>query len=273
MKYYRFWARGRGTIEVEGKPEDVSSLGGSNESLADAERQAQRQIELIGRKIKGEPGVFSEYHVPIKEELIREISPKAIITRNHYGSLILNAANMMIMDIDQAPSQPLSFLGFFGLGKKNTKSPKERIIEMIEKHVASGKYGDLSARVYETVKGIRCIISNAAYDPCDAQTIHMLRAFNNDPLYSFLCRKQQCFRARLTPKPHRCKFHRPPTKFPRFEPKEIAEFEEWRAKYDDLSKDYASCRFVTEFGSGRLFRDVIDVHDEICGARSSRKLA
>jgi len=268
MKYYKYWAMGRNAIEMDGVRKEVSSLAGSNESTQDAERKAQEQIRQIGQKIHGDSHVFSEYQVPIKEELIREINPKAIITRNHYGSLILNAENMMIMDIDHPP---ISFLGLFGFGRKGT--PKERIVQMIGEKIASGKYGELSARIYETFQGIRCIIHNAPCDPSSHEAEYLMRKFNNDPLYGFLCKKQQCFRARLTPKPHRCKFHRPPSKFPRFEPREIEEFNEWRTKYDELSRDYATCRFIKEIGSGRFFRELIDIHDEISGALSSRKLA
>src|SRR5690606_8392641 len=61
----------------------------------------------------------------------------------------------------------------------------------------------LGYRIYETHNGYRVIVTGREMAPADPAVQAMCRAMNCDALYVKLCLKQDCFRARLTPKPSR----------------------------------------------------------------------
>jgi hypothetical protein len=99
----------------------------------------------------------------------------------------------------------------------------------------------------------------------------MMRDFHCDVLYAMLCRKQNCFRARLTPKPRRMKMPGWKVKYPRTEDEDKA-FREWLAKYESASRNYRVCKFLDQLGGG-FSTEAVRVHDEIAGVRSPLPLA
>jgi hypothetical protein len=54
----------------------------------------------------------------------------------------------------------------------------------------------------------------------------------SDPLYSRLTAKQECFLARLTPKPLRCGCKRPSSLYPWDTPDQERAYRCWQAKYE-----------------------------------------
>jgi len=85
-----------------------------------------------------------------------------------------------------------------------------------------------------------------------------------DPLYIRLCKGQECFRARLTPKPWRCGHHDNKIKYPMEDTKAVQQYERWKAEYNACQKRYATCRFLGHFGSDRVHPEVaqmIELHD------------
>jgi hypothetical protein len=99
----------------------------------------------------------------------------------------------------------------------------------------------------------------------------MMEEFNCDELYTFMCGQQDCFRARLTPKPARMKVRRHKVLFPRSAAEE-AEFRAWLAEYEAASQNYSVCKFIEQIGSGNA-TEAVRLHDEITGAHRSQKLA
>lgn len=268
MKYNKFWVYKEGEAILKTGRQKIRCLGGSNISLEDAANEALKKIRMVEERIHGKKAVFDEYTVEIQEELIQEIDTKNIITRNYYGALILNSESMMIMDIDYAPK---TFWELFGFSPRKTS--KERIIAKLDKLLA-GQYKDLAMRVYETPKGIRCIVNNREFKAASPETEKILKAFNNDWLYGILCRKQDCFRARLTAKPYRCKVHKLKSRFPRTSEADIEEYENWKKIYDEKSKNYSSCRFIKQINDENgQFKEIIKIHDRICGAFEKKHLA
>ncbi|MCI0550821.1 MAG: hypothetical protein L0287_07695 [Anaerolineae bacterium] len=136
------------------------------------------------------------------------IDDHSAITRNRYGAQVLNAENLMILDIDK----PRATGGLFK--KKDTRPPKDHIFDMVRNLAASAKYKDYGFRTYETYQGARVIVLGKSFDPRNSETRRMMDEFNCDPLYTTLCNKQGCFRARLTPKPYRMKMHPYKVNFP-----------------------------------------------------------
>jgi hypothetical protein len=98
----------------------------------------------------------------------------------------------------------------------------------------------------------------------------------SDPQYVDLTRAQECFRARLTPKPWRCGVTRPDRNFPR----ETAALEEaharWLTTYERKSSGFATCRFIQTLGSANQCPEAQQVvlwHDRITRASESLPLA
>jgi hypothetical protein len=134
----------------------------------------------------------------------------------------------------------------------------------------------LPMRLYKTAGGYRAIITKGSFDSTADQTQALLREFGADPLYIHLCRQQESFRARLSPKPWRIGMRPPTVSFPYETADAQSRFDDWAAKYQAASAPYATCRFVGQYGSGDTapgFGELIAYHDQETKATSGLPLA
>lgn len=171
----------------------------------------------------------------------------AIITRNAYEADVLNAPNMMIVDVDLESDTytPVVYSESFALG-------------VLQAFVESYG-GNIGFRAYKTAAGLRYICTTHEFNPCFLGTDHqpnpsvlssnrIMKSLFADDRYRALCLFQETYRARLTPKP-------------------------WRAWHDD--RDYAVCRLVGIYGNSKIlpqFKASIKYHDKVTGASSSKNL-
>ena len=268
MKIYKFWTSEKQKILIDGAPQEIVCYGGSNLSLDDARAKAQEKARKIERKIAGEKHLFEDYEVEIREELLETIDSSAVITRNRYGARVLNVEKLMILDIDKPKSAGGGLAGLFK--KKDARPPKEQIFDMV-RTLATTKYPNLGFRIYETYQGARVIVLGRDFDPRDSETKKMMDEFNCDPLYTFLCIKQGCYRARLTPKPGRMKFHGYKVKYPREGDED--EFQRWVSEYENLSRNFSVCKLVGQVGARHSAPDVVRLHDDVTGVGYPQRLA
>ncbi len=267
MKTFKHWTIEKQTILIDGRKEEITCYGGSNVSVEDARRAARDKAEKIQRKIAGEKQLFEDYEVEIREEVLRVIDDHAVITRNRYGAQVLNVEKLMILDIDK----PKPTRGLGGLFKRMDKrSAKAEIFDMV-KNLAATKYGQYGFRIYETYQGARVIVLGREFDPRDGETKKMMEEFNCDPLYTLLCQKQGCYRARLTPKPSRMKLRGYKVRFPREDTD--YQFEQWLTKYEGASRSFSVCKLVEQVGSSQFMNDVVRLHDEATGVSFAQRLA
>jgi hypothetical protein len=207
----------------------------------------------------------------------------AIVTRNAYGSLVLNTDSLMFVDVDGRANHPRSatfgemISSLFGnslFGKRNAPSPAPNPVPDTMSRVAL-RHG-LSVRIYETAAGYRLLITSAPFKPGSADAEAMLTDFGSDPLYMRLCRLQESFRARLTPKPWRCHLGNPPVGFP-FETTGAQDrYRRWEAEYASKTSSYATCRYVASLGPGTMvpeFNELIQYHDTVTRSASGVRLA
>jgi len=269
MKIYKYWTTDKQKILIDGKEQEITCYGGSNVSIEDARIKAKEKAQKIERKIAGEKHLFDRYEAEIREELLQIIDDHSAITRNRYGAQVLNTENMMILDIDKPKS-----VGGGGLGglfkKKDTRPPKEQIFDMV-RNLASSKYKEYAFRLYETYQGVRVIVLGRNFDPRHDETKRMMEEFNCDPLYTMLCIKQGCYRARLTPKPYRIKIHGYKVKYPR--EGDDREFQRWLSEYEAVSRDFTVCKLIEQIGTSQYVNDVVRLHDEITGVGYPQRLA
>jgi hypothetical protein len=268
MKLYKYWVAEKQRILIDGEQQEITCYGGSNLSTDDARIKAREKAEKIQRKIKGEKHLFDEYEVAIREEMLQIIDDHSVITRNRYGAQVLNVEDLMILDIDK-PRESFGFGGLFK--KKETGSDKTKIFDMVRKLATGPKYGEYGLRLYETYQGARVIVLGKSFDPRDSGTKIMMDEFNCDSLYTRLCIKQGCYRARLTPKPYRMNMRAYKVRFPR--DGDDSEFQQWLEDYETGSRRYSVCKFIEQIGTSYPLDDAIRLHDEITGIDYVQPLA
>jgi hypothetical protein len=256
MKIARFWTRQPGEATArDGSRVRTTARGWSNDSIEDAARVASETAARVAQRIASGGSKFNQYMYgdrPLPEPVLQAFGESGIVTRNVYGAEVLNTHDLMFVDIDRG-------------GRGVTRD--------IEKVVSRYR---LSARAYKTAAGHRVIVTNTPFSATDGQAEALLRDFGSDPLYIRLCKTQESFRARLTPKPWRCGLPVPPVTFPYETPQDESRFKVWQSQYDAMAQDFATCQFVGCFGPIEtlpVFEGLIQFHDAQSGATSDLPLA
>ena len=265
MKLFKFWASEKVTITIDRQEKEIHCWGGSNTSLEEAKLRAREKANLVERKIEGDEAALENYEAEIREEILQVVDSKSILSRNRYGAQVLNTEDLMFLDIDN-PKFELA-----GLFKRGPKDPKQKIFEMVRKLAANPKYNMLGFRMYETFQGARVIVLGRDFDPRETSTQNMMFDFNTDPLYALLCAKQNCFRARLTPKPGRMKMKGYRVKYPRQD--DEARFQSWLKDYEYQSRNFSVCKFIEQVGTIYSMPEAVQIHDDITGTRFNLPLA
>jgi hypothetical protein len=284
MRIPKYWARGEQTVMgMDGQQHTFACWQPSDESFADAQRKADARASQVAQKLAahqtldryayGDRALREEIQQVIKSAWGKEL---AIVSRNGYGALVLNTAQAMFIDIDfpekglgEAAVAPVRRL--FGGAPPN---PEAAHLQQVEAWAA--RRPDLGLRVYRTFGGLRCLITNALFDPSQAEAQSILRELNSDPLYVRLCQAQECFRARLTPKPWRCGIRQQPPRYPWPDVSVEARFRQWLQRYEATSARYMTCRLVKEIGPRDVHPDIepiLSLHDQLACSLSNLSLA
>ena len=102
------WAEARTSLKVKGRSVTLRRFGWSDDSLADAQAQAELRVaEAARRAAEGQAVPRRELKlayngaegVPIREEVLARYGD-AVITRNAYGARCLNVPDLLIADVD-----------------------------------------------------------------------------------------------------------------------------------------------------------------------------
>lgn len=263
---------------------EVSAWGWSDESLAHAEAHAQsRLLRILEWLRRGDGRQLQRYGYPdrpMREEVLKEFraadgSLNAAVTRNSYGCLVLNTSHLMFVDIDAPEEKTSNFLaGLFGFRRANkTKDDngfEAGVLEQVHRWLAGRP--EWAWRVYRTRSGIRLMATHQPIASDNPITNEAFEAFSSDPLYRKLCASQKCFRARLTPKPWRCRMNKPRHRWPWKDGKAESAFREWEKKYLSVSSTHATCRLIGEFGKASwhpALRELIEFHDRATQAENA----
>ncbi|HBO45989.1 MAG TPA: hypothetical protein DD670_19110, partial [Planctomycetaceae bacterium] len=171
MKIPAYWSKATAT-ETDRKGKDcsitcwrssgVSELDAHESALAAAKRALQRFLS------DGEPpGRYHYGETPLREEVVHwlnddEGKPFAAVTRNSYGSLILNTTRAMFIDVDFPLIRAGELLkhAFVRLFNKSALSPVDRhaqvMLERVKSFISARR--GWSVRVYRTCAGLRCLV-------------------------------------------------------------------------------------------------------------------
>jgi hypothetical protein len=274
VKIPRYWRRADGEAP-DGR--HLTAWGWSSEDPDEAQRVAhQRLTAMLDRLHRGEelPRGYAYGERPLREEILDEVHDAsrvvaAVVTRNSYGSAVLNAARVMFVDVDLPAATLRQRLG----GLFGAAVTPERVTLARLRGVLGSDAG--SYRIYRTAAGFRVLATDPLFEPRGARAEQIMRELGADESFVHLCRVQESFRARLTPKPWRCGSHNPPGRYPR----EVAEqtaFAQWQLDYDRRTGGNATCRFVEAAGRGRTHydaRSIVALHDRWTRAETSLPLA
>lgn len=266
MRLYRYWKTMFFEIIIDGRPQKIKCTAGSNHSNDDAAERCAAKAERVQKIINHQVERSWSYERPIREEVIRDIDADNVVTRNSYGALILNTTSLNIFDIDRYQR---SFWEMFTFKKFDNKAA---IVQKLKTLHAQQTLPGTTWRIYETTKGIRLIVLGAYIEPSSEVFKKFCLQINADNLYAFMCQKQNCYRARLTPKPHRMKIPCIKYRCPIPEGQETA-YRDWVANYENESRNFAVCRLVEELGSKFSDNAMVDFHDRICLNDNASRLA
>lgn len=272
MKLCKYWDVAEiSAPDAAGKTLRLRKWGGSNTSLDDARKQARAALDGLVQRVASAGFRRDDYSYSMRdvpEALIKEIGENAGVTRNGKGCLVLNTAEAMFVDIDIA--LPGFFARLFGATREGEE--KKRIAKLKEYLVQNQAAG---VRIYRTRGGLRYLFTHAP-QPVNDDAIALMRRLGSDKMYVRLCRNQNCYRARLTPKPFRIGCPRIEGHYPYATPALQDGFRRWLDMYDRNSRDYAVCELLGAEGNSRIHPAIAPVmaeHDDAARVREALPLA
>lgn len=132
--------------------------------------------------------------------------------------------------------------------------------------------------LYQTPGGYRIMALHRRFDPSTPETLAVMNGFMADQLYALMCRKQGCFRARVSPKPWRMQgMERMRGPIWPVEGEALDRRRKWVDAYEKEASEYASCRFLELIGSpenqDESISQVRQRHDDMCQAHTTKPIA
>jgi len=244
------------------------------DSLSDARRQQIKAFFAEGAT------AGDEYQRPICEEVVKVLDEHNVITRNRYGALVLNSEDHVFLDIDFSAPLPLPSIfsrlflaiAYSGKASGDAATLRQKALDRVLLAARLSAFSHLRYRIYETKQGLRVVVGGAKIPPQSAYMDELCKAFAVDERYALLCHQQNCFRARLTPKPARLRLAYPAgVRFP-YSAADAARMATWIQTYNERSAKYSVCRLVTELG-GAQSSPILDIHDKLCKVDTALPLA
>ena len=264
MNIPSFWVRER--REIAGRR--VRLRGMSELSLSDA-RQKMEEKALLWQKwltgagapgggvrgfltaLRNLDGGDCAYSAAILEPVEERISADDIVTRNRYGSLVLNTTTLCIVDVDR-------YCGFLAR-LFTSRAKEEKKLAAAVRRLCEGSER-MSARLYRTAHGWRVLLQEPGLTPGCEREMEIFAALHADPMYVKLCRSQACWRARLSPKP----FHRGLKRYPQSLSSQDSAHD-WVLEYERATAGLGVCRLVETYGC-KMSGSVLERHDQATGA-------
>lgn len=211
-------------------------------------------------------GEYSLANEPLLGELYFDGQVQALLTRNRYDCLVLNAEKLLIVDVDVETPTPVRWQDCspncqVAIDQRQALAALNAIVE---------QFPSLGFRVYRTRNGLRYLCITQEFDPSDRDTYRLMQSLYADPLYARLCRYQSTFRARLSPKPWRV---------------DVTEWEwaldrtigSWQDPIIGMQSPkfspYSVCRLIDVVGESTIlpqFEAIVQVHDWHCRSEQVR---
>jgi len=264
----RSWCKAAGELELERGEKQPLSVWGWGDDEAEARGRAGERLRRLIERWKGaapERGEYDYAERPLREEILQVVDERAVLTRNRYGAVVLNAAGLLVLDVDLPPASGFQRLGRL-FGKRD---PAEDALAKLRDGLRAAAPAS-AFRLYRTAAGLRALAIDREFEPASDETRTLMERTGTDPAFARLCRVQKSFRARLTPKPWRCACPNPPGEHPRAEEKSRERFAAWCERYARAIEPHATCRFLESVGERAVrpeLAPLIELHDRVtrCG--------
>jgi hypothetical protein len=254
--------RGSATQLVQSYPDNAEAV-----AVAAAQRRLIAAAEQGQRRGGPKNGPYYGPGSPHEERIEYTTCNKefdAILTRNHYGSLVLNARHALFIDVDVDASSSVV---------AQTSIWSQTFYDLCTVLESEHEEG---FRIYRTAAGFRVLGTAHEFAPGSEISTRLMKAVGADNAFVALCGQQNSFRARLTPKPWRCGMTRPPFAYPRISTEHARGFAMWLSHYEHRCLRRATCRFLAHVGSTQVHEriaPIIEVHDRETNAHSILPLA
>lgn len=233
------------------------------------------------------------------------------VTRNGYGCQTLCVEHLFIADIDGAHANYWNQLwhratafekfktwcaGFTETGRQQLAikhaqklawekklaqaellwpgAPKDRLDALARLYHITEEDPTLSLEVFRTTRGFRVFERSRPWNPRDESTQKLMSQMGCDHVYMMLCKKQDCFRARLDAKPWRCGSVRPDARYPFKSEEQKVAFEQWLEDFERKAALKRACAWVGRIGalpSWEVSDDLCAFHEQRSGARDQTK--
>jgi hypothetical protein len=242
-----------------------------------ARRRLAAAIECAEKEKRKRKGGNDPYYPPshyLEETICGALDPNvnALVTRNHYGCLVLNAAHALFIDVDTFVASEL----YNPIAGRDDRLRPMRQQVLSDLRTVLRSVDGHGFRIYRTAGGFRILATTDEFEPGSEPAERLMNLVGADRNFVDLCRRQRNFRARLSPKPWRCGLRRPPNLFPRESARAEQRFERWLTEYGRACDSRATCEYVGHVGPGFVhnrIRPVIELHDRATNALSALPLA
>lgn len=295
----QYWvAKETETQAPDGRGVLLTAWGWSRSSMAEAAEVATERLRRTAdRFTRGTTAPREEYYprTALREPVLHQMYDGDVliaeVSRNRYGSEVLNTDALLIADVDlpepsptgtpaPEPAKRRSLLDRL-LGRPAPEPPPAARSEDAESvalnRVAAfaGQHEHLGTHVYRTFAGLRVMVTGSGALPTSEDAVEIMTALDTDPVYVTLCATHATYRARLTPKPWRVGSRRLSLPWPYRDEADEKWAQRWVKDYDATSQGYATCRHIASFGAGPspVERRVLDLHDQRTLAHDELPLA
>lgn len=296
----RFWSAAESEVQTpDGHYWFLRKWGWSDISVQDAAADAQRRLAELLQKVRtGQPlGAHWQYYprTPLREQILADVTTPdgtliGMVTRNRYGTDVLNTDALLIADVDLSVAQarrplwqvtePNGLLGrLFGRRQveqaatpEGQRAEQEALMRIQRWAAAHPTWG---VHVYRTFAGLRVLVTGADLPAGSQAAKQVLTELESDPVYVVLCATHETYRARLTPKPWRAGHWALTVPWPHRFPRDDKQFEEWVRRYVEQSRSYATCRLVWRAGPvpGPAEQQLLALHDRVTRVGENLPLA
>jgi hypothetical protein len=278
----RFWERAEGSdTGPDGRRYFRSVWGWSMTSAAEALAVARERLRSVLSDL-GPGGYYprTPLREPIVEELLDGGEQYLVVTRNRYGAEVLNTDRLLIADVDIPELERPSGGLFRRLFRRSDPPPvgEPPVVARRLERVAAWAQANpsLGVIVYRTASGLRVFVTGVPEPTTSDQGTRILAELDTDPIYRELCRLNETFRARLTPKPWRLPGMKAPRgHWPFADSGTSQRFERWLAAYQTATLGYSVCRRIASYGppASIVESQIIGLHDDRTRVSASLPLA
>ena len=161
MHVPRAWFKAQCAADPAEGLEYPLTIWGWGEDEAEARSRAGERLQRVLERLRGGEERIGGYEYathPLREEILQELGARAVLTRNRYGAVVLNATGLLVLDVDLPAAS--AFSGF-RLFRRRTDPVEEALTRLRTslREVAPAT----TFRLYRTAAGLRALAQDREF--------------------------------------------------------------------------------------------------------------